>query len=241
MSTIEATLILPCYNEAEHFERSVERIITVLKKTGKKWEILFIDDTSTDQTPILINNLLKKPSSIPLYAIYHKSNQGRGTTVAQGITKARADIVGYIDIDCEIDPKYIPAFVSQIEQGADVVSAWRSYPFNWFRLLRYVASKLYVVIERVFLGVNFPDTEAGYKFFRRKKILPVLPTIFANHWFWDTEIMVRAKRAGLTIEFVPAVFLRRSDKTSTVRLFPDTIAYINDLWRLRKELTNESN
>ena len=237
-----ATLILPCYNEAEHFEDSVKRIYTVLDKMNIVWEVIFIDDCSIDNTPQVIKIYMETPPAINSRAIYHNKNYGRGATVAEGIRQATSAIVGYIDIDCEIDPSYIPQFVEKIQKDYDVICANRIYSFSWTRVMRYMASKLYVFIQKIILGVNFPDTEAGYKFFKKEKILPILQHIKARHWFWDTEIMVKAQKAGLSIVFIPTIFKRRNDKSSTVQLFPDTIDYIKNLWRLRKELkTYESN
>jgi hypothetical protein len=86
------------------------------------------------------------------------------------------------------------------------------------------------------LGVDLHDTETGYKFCRRKNLLPVLDDIRDRGWFWDTEFMVRAARKGLTIREIPGAYVRRWDKTSTVRSLRDSFEYLVKLWRFRREL-----
>jgi len=101
---------------------------------------------------------------------------------------------------------------------------------------RFLASKIYALSVKTLLKIPIEDTEAGYKFFRREKILPILKKIKDKHWFWDTEICARAYFAELKISQIPVLFERRSDKKSTVRLIPDTIDYLKNLIRLRIEI-----
>ena len=231
----DVSLILPCYNEAEHFAKSVDRIIDVLDRTDFSWEIVFIDDLSKDKTPALLSAYLKKYPRKHLSAYFHKENRGRGATVSEGIERAQGRIVGYIDIDLEVPPDYIPQFVQSIEGGFDVAAGWRIYDFTLKSLPRWIASKGYSIVRDKVLGTSLKDTEAGYKFFKRKAILPIAKQCKSPGWFWDTEIMVQAKRAGLSVDEIPVVFIRRFDKTSTVRLFPDILVYLKELWRFKNK------
>lgn len=232
----DVSLILPCYNEAEHFAKSVDRIITVLDGTDFSWEIIFIDDASKDKTATLVETYIKQHPRKHLSAFFHEQNEGRGGTVREGIEKSQGKTVGFIDIDLEVPPEYIPRFVAAVEHGADVVVGWRIYDFTFRSLPRWVASKGYNVIRDYFLGTMLRDTEAGYKFFDRSKILPILKQCCSPGWFWDTEVVVRSQRAGLKIREIPVVFIRRFDKTSTVRLLPDTLVYLRELWRFKEKI-----
>jgi hypothetical protein len=83
------------------------------------------------------------------------------------------------------------------------------------------------------LAVQLKDPETGYKFFKRERVMPLLDQVQSEGWFWDTEIMVRSLFAGLTIHEMPCLFVRRHDKTSSVRLVPDSLDYARNLWRFR--------
>jgi hypothetical protein len=73
------------------------------------------------------------------------------------------------------------------------------------------------------------DTETGYKFFRRDRILPVLDKVSDRGWFWDTETMLMAYLAKLQIIEIPALFERRTDRPSSVRVFRDSLLHFKKL------------
>lgn len=233
----KVSLILPCFNEAQHILSSVEKIFQVLRKADFLSEVIFVDDRSTDNTRMYLERIRTKYPRIPISIILHTKNKGRGVSVSDGIKKARGEIVGFIDIDCEISPQYIPIFVNAVKTGIDVVVARRIYDFKLAAVHRYIASKIYANIAKVIFNLKIHDTEAGYKFFKRKTIIPVLNQVIDTYWFWDTEIIVRSMVNGLLITELPARFTRRNDKTSTVKIIPDTINYIINIIKLKKELT----
>ena len=236
MKHIKLSLILPCYNEAQHLVTSLNSIITTLQSIHIPYELILVDDASRDQTQELINKYTAKYRKLPLLKMFHDYNIGRGGSVVDGIKKARGIYAGFIDIDCEISPKYISQFIESLESSSDVVCAQRQYQISFFGLIRALASKTYMIISHLMLGIDSGDSEAGYKFFKKEKILPILKTVKDSGWFWDTEIMVRSKMAGLKIRFIPVEFHRRSDKTSTVHLYSDTINYLGNLINFRNEI-----
>lgn len=232
---IDFTLVLPCYNEELLFDASVSRIYDTLANSRFSFEIIFVDDASLDRTPQKILTFCKKHPDCR--AIFHKENTGRGRTVADGIRASYGVAAGYIDIDCEVSPVYISSMVSLIlANRADVVIGSRIYRTSLFSITREVLSRGYRWLSDQVIATGGLDTETGYKFFKRTKILPILDKTQHPHWFWDTELMVLAKRQGLRIVEVPVLFLRRTDKKSSVRIFHDMLDYTISLWQLRKRL-----
>ena len=228
------SIILACYNEGVTFESSVHKIVGELKNMKSKWEIIFVEDKSNDDTKKSVEKLVKEIKNAR--AIYHFKNQGRGKSVADGIRVAKGDICGYLDVDLEVSASYIPLFIKEIEDGADLVVGKRFYEGGLKNLTRFVSSKVYAIAVKSILKSPVDDTEAGYKFFRRSKIDPLLGKVKSKHWFWDTEICMIANSKNLRVEQIPVLFKRRKDKKSTVKLFPDTIDYLKNLIRLKKEL-----
>ncbi len=226
---IDLSLVLACYNEQEIFDSSVKKIIDTLNRSGYGWEIIFVEDKSQDKTRELIKKALKKYARFNLSAYFHDQNRGRGKSVTDGFLRATGRYVGYIDIDLETSDTYIPKFLKVLDNGADLVSASREYPFEWRSLSRWLASKGYSALRKLFLGLPYADTEGGYKFFRREKLLPLLESVRHEGWFFDTEIMALAHAAKLKVVEIPVVFIRNHHKTSTVRLIPDSYTYLVDL------------
>lgn len=229
---IEFSLVLPCYNEGPTFEDNVSRITGELKGL-KSWEIIFVEDKSDDDTKASITKLLKQIKNSR--AIYHLKNEGRGKSVRDGILAAKGEVCGFIDVDCEISPTYIPIFIEEIKKGADMAIATRYYESKPHAIVRLISSKVYSMAVSALLKAPFADTEAGFKFFRRRSILPVLGKTYDNGWFWDTEICMMAHFAGLKIVQVPVLFIRREDKKSTVKLIPDSLRYFRMLLKFRIE------
>jgi len=229
MDKYDVSLVLACYNEQEIFVDSVKRIINTLDKTDYTWEIIFIDDKSQDKTVQLIKKTLKKYPRHHLSAYYHPKNQGRGQTVIDGFKKAKGKIVGYIDIDLETGEWYLPQFFEAIIKGADAAVAWRIYDLQLWSLPRWVGSKGYVFLRKLFLGLPYQDTEGGYKFFKRKKLMSLLKKTKHPGWFFDTEIMALSHQAKLKVAEIPVAFLKRHDKTSTVKFIPDSLKYLKNL------------
>lgn len=227
------SLVLACYNEGPTFEESVTKIISSLNKLKITWEIIFVEDKSTDETRLKALKLERSIKNSRL--LLHKVNQGRGKTVSDGLKVATGTICGYMDVDCEISPTYIAVFIKKIQSGNDVVIARRHYQSSYRNMTREISSKGYALLLKWALGLPLGDTEAGFKFFNRKKILPVLKSTRDFGWFWDTEICARSYLAGLAISQVDVKFKKREDKKSTVRVFTDSVDYAKKLWAFRRE------
>jgi glycosyltransferase involved in cell wall biosynthesis len=230
------SLVLACYNEAQHLESSFTEIRETLEQTNWPWEILFVDDVSRDRTREILHRIVAAHPDLDLRLILHEVNRGRGATVTDGFRAARGAITGYIDIDLEVHCRYIPSLVRAIEKGADIATLRRVYAFQILSLDRYVMSRGYSWLVRELLGVPYRDTETGYKFFRRESVLPLLDEIEDGGWFWDTEFMARAARRGLKVVEIQGAYVRREDKTSTVRGLRDSVRYFRQLLAFRRKL-----
>lgn len=234
---VDVSLVLACYNEHDVIVDSVARILAALDCCRWSYEIVFVDDCSKDDTRALIERLVADYPTHTFQTIFHAQNQGRGATVAEGMRAGRGAVVGYIDIDLEVDPRYVPSCIKAIEDGADVATGMRTYKFSMRSLDRYILSRGYIWLVHAVLGVDVQDTETGFKFFRKDRILPIFDAIEARHWFWDTEVMVRSVFGGMKIVEIPVLFIRRFDKTSGVRAVRDTIDYFLRLWRFRSTVS----
>jgi glycosyltransferase involved in cell wall biosynthesis len=233
------SLVLACYNEAQHLRASFAEIRDTLQQVPFPFEILFVDDASRDATREILAALASEHPELELRTILHERNRGRGATVSDGFRAARGVVAGYIDVDLEVHSRYIPSLVRAIDRGADVATLRRVYAFQLGSLDRYLMSRGYSFLVRRLLDVDLADTETGYKFFRRETVLPLVDEIEDGGWFWDTEFMVRAARRGLRMVEIPGAYIRRGDKTSTVRGVRDSLRYFTQLVRFRSRLRRE--
>jgi glycosyltransferase involved in cell wall biosynthesis len=233
------SLVLACYNEAEHLEASFAEIRDTLDQTKWAYEVVLVDDASRDRTPEILRRIVAAHPELDLHVLLHDANRGRGATVTDGFRAARGRIAGYLDVDLEVHPRYVPSLVRAIEAGADIATVRRIYAFQIRVLDRYFMSRGYSFLVRRLLGLPFHDTETGYKFFRREGVLPLLDEIEDGGWFWDTEFMARAHRRGLRVVEIPGAYVRREDKASTVRGLRDSARYLRRLLRFRGRLRRD--
>ncbi len=239
MSSIDVSLIIACYNEEGLLVDNAREIENVMVQTKYSYELIFIDDCSQDKTREIILKLADNQPHIKHF--FHEKNIGRGGTVCEGIRSAQGKMVGYLDIDLELHARYIPSMLWAIEHdGYDICTAHRIYKIPSGPFIRYVLSIGYRKIVRFFLGTNLLDTETGFKFFNREKILPVIAVCKNKGWFWDTEVMVLSEKHNLKIKEIPCLFIRRTDKVSTVRVLHDTADYFRSLWQFRKQMNGYS-
>ena len=236
-TTPELTVVLPAYRDAANILSGVAAVERALHPMGISFEILLIEDAGGDGADDLIRTLAAVNPRLRF--LLHEGNRGRGATVSEGIREARGTLVGFLDIDMEVAAHYIVPMVELLREGqCEMVVACRDYrvsPDPSF-VLRHLLSSSYRRLVRFLLPLPVNDTEAGFKFFRRSSILPVLDHCRDPRWFWDTEICVRAHRAGLRLLEVPTLFHRRADKGTTVRIFRDSWLHLRSLLRLRREL-----
>ena len=240
-SPVDLSLIIACYNEEAYLAQNVGQIRQTLDQCRWQYELIFIDDCSSDGTRDVITQITQGRDDCRI--VFHESNAGRGQTVAEGIRMARGTVAGFVDIDLEVHCRYVPSMAAAIlDDGYDVATARRVYlvtptPTG---ILRLILSKGYRQVARLILASPFQDTETGFKFFRKDSILPVLDQCHDGHWFWDTEIMLESRRAGLKIIEIPTLFRRQSSQTSSLRVFSDTIYYIKAMRRYRRQKRIES-
>jgi len=230
----DLSLVLACYNEMEILYDSISRLTYFLDNTKLKYEIIMIDDCSKDGTRKELLKIAKKYPNIKVFL--HEKNVGRGGTVTEGLKIAKGEVIGFLDIDLETPEWYIfPAYLF-IKESYDMVMAHRIHKLELRIILRTILSRGYVNLVQHFLKIPFEDTEAGFKFFKRDKILPILNQTKDNGWFWDTEIVTRAYHHKLKIKMLPTLFIRKPYKTSTVKIFSDSWEYLKKIRKFRREV-----
>ena len=237
---MDLSLIIPCYNEGPYLTDNLNSIYTLLATMNLSFEMIIIEDTSTNDTLQRVREFAKERPHVQLFA--HEINRGRGYTVSEGIRKATGRVVGFIDVDLEVDCHNMIPFIFKVMEGYDVVTGFRIYKIRWWDP-RWILSKGYFLLAKLLCHWHTPfnDTEAGFKFFNREKILPVIAEVEDNHWFWDTEVMVRSFYHGLKMAEVPVLFIRKNQAFSTLNSFSDSFYYFKKLLSFRKVIRQYEN
>ena len=214
MTEYEVCAILPVYNDREALEVAIPRSIEVLEGITDSFLLAVAEDGSTDGSAEFVCEWEKKDSRVRLF--HADERLGRGTALARVIRAVDAAIVCYYDVDLATDMAHLPALIQAIRDGSDIATGSRLMPESDIVRTqgREVASQGYNLLVRLVLKSSLYDHQCGFKAFRR--IIPLLTLLNdteAPHWFWDTELLVRAQNRGFRIAEIP-VRWRTSDKTT---------------------------
>jgi len=225
------SVVLPAYNEAAKLESAVTKISQALKETGYRHEIIIAEDGSTDGTAERAEELTQKYSN--LKHIHHEKRLGRGTALNNAFRQCSGEVLVYMDLDLATDLKSLKPLVEAITvEGYDLSTGSRMLPESKVErsLRRSVSSKSYNFLVRHMLGSKVRDHQCGFKAFKKEPLLKLLVEVEATHWFWDTEIIVRAYRHDYRVKEIPVEW--KSGKDTKVNLFKDSSSMFSQIMKL---------
>ncbi len=238
---LDLSVILPCYNEASILRESVGKVREILDQSIYRYEIIIAEDSSTDGTDVIAKEMSERSKEIVW--CHRDERTGRGSAVANAIKAARGRIVGFLDVDLETPAHYILPMVLAIQDGADISTGVRHIKLKnidfVLKLDKILSHYGYLWISQRLLGTKLQDTETGFKFFNRERILPILEEIKDQHWFWDTEVMVRPYFRGYKIKEIPTLFSMRHGRKSKVNFVKDSLSHFRNLLKLRQEIKSD--
>ena len=135
MPTTAVSVILPVFNEADNLEPLAKDVVTALEEAGRSYEVIFVDDGSTDQSLTVLKTLQRTHPSVVV--IEFRRNFGQTAALAAGLRAADGEIVVTMDADRQNDPRDIGILLKEIDEGMDLVCGWRHERKDglWLRLL----------------------------------------------------------------------------------------------------------
>lgn len=191
------SFIIPVMNEEESLDELFTRIREQADVVSRWWEIIFIDDGSTDASWDVVNRLAEENPKV-VQAIKFRSNQGKAAALHAGYKDARGEYVFTLDADLQDDPAEIPRFLEKLEEGFDIVSGWKKTRHDpWHKVL---PSRVFNKMLSKLNGVDLHDHNCGFKLYRRDvvKTLPMygemhrmVPSLASIDGFRTTEIPVQ--------------------------------------------------
>ncbi|MDW7774285.1 MAG: glycosyltransferase family 2 protein [Desulfobulbaceae bacterium] len=159
----DISIVIPMYNEEESIRLLHQKLTEVLEKTGQLFEIIFIDDGSTDRSVEVVNEIQALDGRVVLLEL--KTNMGKARGLAEGFKEARGGIVFTMDADLQDDPEEIPNFLRKLDEGFDLVSGWKKKRND--PLEKRLPSKLFNKATSLVSGLKLHDFNCGFKAYRR--------------------------------------------------------------------------
>lgn len=225
LRTNRISLVLPAFNEAAVIAQAVREAEGALSDRFADFEVLVVDDGSTDDTTGTVRGLLAEAPHTRL--LQHKGNRGYGAALRTGFEVARFDLVAFTDADCQFDLTEL-GHLAKLAAETPIVAGyrfdrkdpWKRRFFSWG----------YNRMARTLLGTRVRDVDCALKVFRREVLAQLLPE--SRGFFVNTEMMTRARQLGFPVVEVPVAHRPRASGESKVSLreIPRTATRLLRFW-----------
>ena len=189
----ELSIFFPFWNEGKNLEQVISKAIPIAKKVADKWEIIIVDDGSSDNTAEIGRELESK--NLNLRLVSHQPNRGYGAALKEGFIGAKYNLVVFTDGDGQFDFSEVTKFLDKIENADIVIGHRKKRSDNPFR---HLLMNLLKIWDLLLFGFYFRDIDCGFKLFRKEAINKIMP-LKSEGAMITTEILAKAKKAHLKI------------------------------------------
>lgn len=229
-------IVLPAYNEEAILQQSVDRLVDFCQKNLGliDWQIVIADNNSNDQTAQIGQALENNYRSVNYLFV---PKQGKGTAIRAAWEKYQADAYCFMDADLATDLSALPKLILGIKAEFDLVIGSRFHrqskvQRSWFRNF---VSLAYWLVLKIFLATKINDAPCGFKIINRQVKTEILPQVKNDQWFFDSELLILAERAGYKIKEIPVSWTdpRKGADKSRVKVVSLGWAYFKKVIELR--------
>ncbi|OGX15624.1 MAG: hypothetical protein A2166_02510 [Omnitrophica WOR_2 bacterium RBG_13_41_10] len=230
---IYISVVIPAYNENVRIVKTLEKTLDYFEIHNYLYEIIIIDDASTDVTYNLVDSLSRGHSNIKI--LRNRKNMGKGFSVKRGVLESRGDYVLFSDADLSTPIEEIEKFFPHFNKGYDIVIGSRALKDSQILLkqpwYRKNMGKIFNLLVRLFIIKGIKDTQCGFKCFRKEVAHKIFSLQRLNGFCFDVEILYIAKSLGYKIKEVPIIWLNCLQ--SRVAIFNDSICMFFDLFKIK--------
>jgi dolichyl-phosphate beta-glucosyltransferase len=207
------SIVIPAYNEGSRLGATLEKVLAYVHAQGWNAEVIVVNDGSRDNTAEIVRNFSEKDPS--LHLVENSGNNGKGSTVRLGMLHARGNIVLFSDADLSSPIEEAPKLFQALADGADIAigSRWLLAETQTQRqpLYRQLFGRIFNLLLRITLGLQFKDTQCGFKAFKQPAAQKLFPLQKIDGWGFDPEILFLARKFGFRIKEVPVAWGHSGD------------------------------
>jgi dolichol-phosphate mannosyltransferase len=207
----DLSLVIPAFNEAAVIARAISEAERALALHFDRFEVLVVDDGSSDATTAVVERVL--PDAPHTRLLRHATNRGYGAALRTGFEAASCELVAFTDADCQFDLTDLAALAA-LAADVPVVVGYRAHRKDPWR--RRFLSRGYNLLARALCGTRVRDVDCALKVFHQEVIAGLLPE--SRGFFVNTEMMTRARQLGLSVAEAPVTHRPRAGGESKVSL-----------------------
>lgn len=229
---IYLSIIIPAYNEEKRIISTLSKVLDYLSTKNYDWEIILVDDGSTDRTTDAAREAVKDKR---LKVIKNPINKGKGYSVKRGILASKGEVVLFSDADLSTPIEELDKMLLWINKGYDIVIGSRGLadsiieaPQPWHR---QTMGKLFNLLARLLVLDGFRDTQCGFKCFKRDAAVHIFSLQRLIGFTFDVEVLYIAKKIGLKIKDAPVRWINSPD--SRVGIVSGSLSMLIELFKIR--------
>jgi dolichyl-phosphate beta-glucosyltransferase len=198
------SIVIPAYNESARLGATLEKVLAYVHAQGWDAEVIVVNDGSRDNTAEIVRAYSAKDPALRL--VENPGNHGKGYSVRNGMLHARGKIVLFSDADLSSPIEEALKLFRALDAGADIAigSRWLRAETQTQRqpLHRQLFGRIYNLILRVTLGLQFKDTQCGFKAFKQTAVQAIFPLQKIERWGFDPEILFLARKLKFKVQEV---------------------------------------
>jgi dolichyl-phosphate beta-glucosyltransferase len=204
----ELSIVIPCYNEEERLPRTIEQIERYLEGKDLSYELILVDDGSTDGTRLVMDAAAERNRFVRLEAL--PRNRGKGRALAEGVAVARGAQILVTDADLSTPIEELEKLRAELDKGAGAAIASRALRASRVEvsqpIYRVLMGKAFNLLVQAVLLPGIWDTQCGFKLFRADVAHEAFAGLTTDGFGYDPEVLYRAKKRGVRIAEVPVVW-----------------------------------
>lgn len=232
---MKLSLVVPMYNEASIICDTARTLTDYLQKHFDDYELLFVDDGSTDGSALMVKKL-RLPK---VQVLSYEENRGKGCAVRTGMLAATGDIAMFIDADLAYGMDVIPQAVKLLgkNRGKDVLIGSRVlHPegYEGYTALRKLASKVYIKVLNIYGGLKLSDSQCGCKAYRGKAIRDIFSRCETDGFAFDFETILWAQKLGYQFVEMPVKIINHRE--SKIHVVRDTFRMLGELRQIKRRI-----
>ncbi len=228
--SIRISIVIPVYNEEHRISSFLASVTEYLQQRDFSYEIVFVDDGSTDKTVAIIKQILDKELPGTFKVVQLPVNAGKGAAIRKGMLEANGEHVFFLDADGSTSIEEIDRFIPSFTEDIDIYIAQRTLkqkaPFK-----RKFFGYGYIVLANFFLGLDVKDITCGFKCYTKRCIQTIFSRQSLNNWSFDAENIFTARKHGYKIKEIQVTW--EHTPGSKVKVLKNLIVCGLDLIRIR--------
>jgi glycosyltransferase involved in cell wall biosynthesis len=166
---VEVSVVVPLLNEADSLKELHQQLRTALSRLNTRYELLFVDDGSTDKSYQVLRDLKRVDNRVKIIRL--RRNYGKSAALSVGFEKALGNIIITMDADLQDDPAEIPSLVRRLNEGYDLVSGWKKTRRD--PLTKTIPSRFFNFVTGLMTGIRIHDFNCGFKVYRKEVVKTV--------------------------------------------------------------------